>query len=302
MVFRSSSSGILLLAASLLGCARSAPDGNTGLSVAVSVLPEKWMVQQLAGDRVQVSTLVLPGDNPHTYQPSDAQVSRLMGSAVFFRVGAPFENGPWFQAIQSSGRVRIVDLREGIELLDMGPHADHPAERGPPGTDPDHHEAGKDPHIWLSPRLLKIQATTMARALAEVDPAHRADYDRRLAAFHERLEALDEALRAKLGPLREKAFFVFHPAWGYFAHDYGLRQVAIEVEGKEPSDRELTQVQRQARQSGAKVILVQPQISGRGAQAVAQAAGAKLVTADPLAEDLPATLEHVADVLANSLK
>ena len=293
---------VVLAALLPTGCGRPGASGEAGLSVAVSILPAKWMVEQLAGGRVQVTTLVLPGENPHTYQPSDAQVSRLMRSAVFFRVGAPFENGPWFQAIQGSGRLRIVDLREGVELLDMGPHANHPAERGPPGAEQHGHEGGKDPHIWLSPRLLKIQAATMARALGEVDPEHKADYDRNLAAFRQRMDELDASLRSKLAPLRGKAFFVFHPAWGYFARDYGLRQVAIEVEGKEPSDRELTEIQRQARESGAQVILVQPQISGRAAQAVAQAAGARVEGADPLAEDLPAALTRVANVLAESVK
>lgn len=291
--------GVVLAALLPTGCGRPGASGEAGLSVAVSILPEKWMAQELAGDRVQVTTIISPGDNHHTYQPSDAQVSRLMRSAVFFRIGAPFENGPWFKAIQGAGRPRVVDLREGIELLDMAPHAEHSSEQG---THEHHQEGGKDPHVWLSPRLLKIQASTMARALAEVDPAHKSDYDRNLAALDKRLDELDASLRAKLAPVRGKAFFVFHPAWGYFARDYGLRQVAIEVEGKEPSDRELTEIQRQAREAGAKVILVQPQISGRAVQAVAQAAGAKVETVDPLAEDLPAALRRLADVLASSLK
>jgi zinc transport system substrate-binding protein len=293
MHLRSEFYPFLLFAASLLGgCGRSAVDPSAPISIAVSILPEKWLANQLAGDRAAIATIVSPGDNHHTYQPSDAQVSQLMKSAVFFRIGAPFENGPWFRAIQGAGRPRIVDLREGIELLDIAEHGDHEH----------HHEGGKDPHIWLSPRLLKTQAATMARALAEVDPQHKADYDQRLTALAGRLDELDRALQAKLAPLRGKAFFVFHPAWGYFARDYGLRQVAIEVEGKEPSDRELTEIQRQARQLGAKVILVQPQISGRSVQAVAQATGAKVEQVDPLAADLPAALARLADLLATNLK
>jgi zinc transport system substrate-binding protein len=284
------------------GCGPRTDRSDGRISVAVSVLPEKWLVDQLTGGKVEVTTLVLPGDNPHTYQPSDAQVSRLMRSAVFFRMGVPFEHGPWFQAIEKSSRLKIVDLRQGLELLDMGEHAHHHEEQGPAG----HHdhdeegEGGKDPHTWLSVRSLKIQAATMARALGEVDPAHKADYDQRLADLQRRLDALDAELRAKLAPLKGKSFFVFHPAWGYFAHDYQLRQVAIEVEGKDPTDRELTEIQRQARESGAKVILVQPQISGRGAEAVATTVGARVVVADPLAENVPDTLVHVADVLAKS--
>lgn len=293
--------GLLLLAA---GCGRPAPDDGARLSVVVSVVPQKWLVEQLAGDRAQVTTLVLPGESPHTYQPSDAQVSRLVSAAVFFRIGVPFENGPWFEAIERSGRVRIVDVRQGVDLLDIKlaetGHAHHDHEGH------DHHghshEGGKDPHIWLSPQRLKIQAATMARALAEVDPDHKADYDRRLAALAGQLDALHASLSEKLAPVKGKAFFVFHPAWGYFAHDYGLREVAVEVDGKEPSDRELTELQRLAREAGVKVVLVQPQISGRAAAAVAQAAGARLVNVDPLAEDLPGTFTHIAELLASSLR
>lgn len=288
---------VLILSA---GCGPR-PAGSDGpLSVAVSILPEKWLVDQLSDGRIPVTTLVSPGENPHTYQPSDAQVSRLMSSALFFRLGVPFEKGPWFHAIEKSARLRIVDLRAGISLLDMGEHAHHHEEQGPADHAHEDDEGGKDPHTWLSVRSLKIQAATMARALGEVDPAHKADYDRRLAELTKRLDALDAELRTKLAPAKGKSFFVFHPAWGYFAHDYELRQVAIEVEGKDPTDRELTEIQRQARESGAKVILVQPQISGRGAEAVATATGARVVIADPLAENLPDTLARVADVLAKS--
>jgi zinc transport system substrate-binding protein len=286
------------------GCGGPQSAGGDGrLAVAVSILPQKWLVEQLAGGRAEVTALALPGDNPHTYQPSDAQVSRLMNSVVFFRLGVPFENGPWFQAIQGSGRLPIVDLREGVDLLDMGAHAHHSSEQGPDKDAHGHEEAegGKDPHTWLSVHAMKTQAATIARTLASIDPAHKADYERRLADLLKRLDALDAALGAKLAPVRGKAFFVFHPAWGYFAHDYGLRQVAIEVEGKEPSDRELTAIQRQARQAGVKAILVQPQISGRGAQAVASVIGARVVVADPLAEDVPETLTRIADVLVQSL-
>jgi zinc transport system substrate-binding protein len=147
---------------------------------------------------------------------------------------------------------------------------------------------------------LKIQAATIARTFAEQDPAHRTEYDRNLAVVQRQLDELDQTLAAKLAPLKGKAFFVFHPAWGYFADDYGLRQVSVEVEGKEPSDRELTQLQQQARQSGIKVVFVQPQFGGRSARAVAETAGARLEKADPLPADLPAGLIQIADALVAS--
>ena len=267
--------------------------------VAVSIIPQAWLVRRIGGEHVDVVTLVAPGENPHTYQPTDAQVSRLMTSAVYFRMGVPFEKGPWFQALQNSRALKIVDLREGIKLREMKADDDH---------DHDAHagqahgsccsEDGRDPHAWLTPRLLKTEATTIARTLGDLDAAHQATYQANLKALSEELDELDRKIRDRLQGLRHKSFFVFHPAWGYFADEYGLHEVAIEVEGKEPSDRELTELQRRAREEKAAVVFVQPQISGRAAKAVADATGARVETADPLAEDLPSQLLRLADAMA----
>jgi len=139
------------------------------------------------------------------------------------------------------------------------------------------------------------------RSASLIRPA-RAAYDRNLAALEEKLDEAERTIRRTLEPLRGKSFFVFHPAWGYFADDYGLRQVAIEVEGKEPSDEEGTALQKAARQEGINVLFVQPQIAGRGAQAVAQAIGARLETLDPLEPDVLPNLLRAAQALADSYR
>jgi zinc transport system substrate-binding protein len=253
-----------------------------------------------------VVTLVQPGDDPHTYQPSDAQVSRVMQADVYFRIGVQAENGPWFDAIRSSGKVPVVDVREGIELRQTEQHGHSGVAGGHSGHDhphsepADHDHAGADPHIWLSPRLLKMQARTVARALADLDPGYRSEYDRNLATVDRELEQLDATIRKLLEPMKGKAFFVFHPAWGYFADEYGLEQVAIEVEGKEPSDAELTALQAKARQSQVKVVFVQPQIATQAARALAEAVGARLETLDPMAKDVPENLLRTAEAIAGS--
>ncbi|NLX95265.1 MAG: zinc ABC transporter solute-binding protein [Rhodopirellula sp.] len=294
----------LFVAASLLlsvGCTRSSDPSSapTKLIVAVSVPPQVWLVEQVGGEHVEVLPLVQPSDDPHTYQPSDAQVSRVMQADVYFRVGVPFESGAWFEAIRSSGKIPIVDTREGAALIPMQSHAHH-EEADDHGHDDDHeHHAGADPHIWLSPRLLRIQAGTIARTLADIDPARRAEYEGNLADLARRLDELDAKIHALLDPLAGKAFFVFHPAWGYFAAEYGLEQIAVEIEGKQPSDAELTELAQKARQLGAKVIFVQPQITGRAAEALATAVGARVETLDPLAEDVAANLLSAAEAIAH---
>ena len=293
---------ILMLAVTACGCRGSSPDSpGARLRVAVSIIPQVWLVQQIGGEHVDVVAMVNPGESHETYQPSDAQISQVMSGAALFCIGIPFENGRALAAIRSQGKLRVVDTREGLALREMGP-LERGGETSHAGHAHGHAHEGKDPHVWLSPRLLKTQARTIAKTLGELDPAHRAAYDRNLAATQQKLDAADREIRRVLEPYRGRMFFVFHPAWGYFADDYGLKQVAIEAEGKEPSDEEATSLQKMARQQGIKVVFVQPQIASRGAEAIAQAIGARLDTLDPLAPDVLDNLVRAAKAIADSYR
>ena len=161
---------------------------------------------------------------------------------------------------------------------------------------------GLDPHIWLDPVRLKIQARTVAEALiaSDPDPGRQADYRAGRDSVLAELDTLDARLRSLLGPLHGRTFLVFHPAWGYFADAYGLVQEAIEVEGSEPSDAELTDVQRLVREERVSTIFVQPQITGRAAAAVARAAGIRVETLDPLARDVPENLLRAARAIVGA--
>jgi len=286
----------LIVVIVMTGCRRNPDHESTGKpTVVVSIVPQAWLVDQVGGDHFDVSVLVRPGESPATYQPTDAQISHVMRAAVYFRIGVPFENGPWFDAIRASKRLKIVDIREGVPLRKMAWHAH--------GHRHDHdHHAGNDPHIWLSPRLLKIQARTVTKTLQELAPAHGKDFAANLKRLESRLDEVDNTIRSQLAPFGDKTFFVFHPAWGYFADDYGLRQVAIEIEGKEPSDRELTRLQQEARANGVRVLFVQPQISSRTAERVAAAIGGTVKKLDPLAADVSAGLQRAAAALAQSYR
>ena len=261
-------------------------------------------VEQIAGDAATITTLVRSGESPATYQPSDAQISELMKASVYFRIGVPFENGPWFEAIRASERVEVIDTRRGITLREMEAHRhrhDEAAhEENASGTGG--HTHGLDPHIWLSPPLLKLQARTIAEALKTRDPARAAVFENRRTRLEQRLDELDEAIRRTLTPVRGRSFLIFHPAWGYFADEYGLKQVAIEIEGKTPTDHELTALQQFARNERIDVVFVQPQISGQAAEAVAAAIDGRIEALDPLAAEVEANLLRVADVLAEALR
>lgn len=248
------------------------------VAVAVGIPPHAWLIEQIGGDHVSIEVMVAPGESPETYMPSDVQVTRLMRSQIYFRAGVPFESGPTFEAVRSSGRFRIVDLTEGIEIV-----------------------AG-DPHIWLSPRLLIPQARRVAAALAGIDPDRRGTFEEQLTLLEARLAELDRRIEERLRPFTGRSFYVFHPSWSYFARDYGLVQVAIEREGKEPSDHELTALLNQARRDRVTTVFLSPQIHSRAASAFAAGLGARVEQLDPLPTDLATGLAATADKLERAFR
>ena len=285
----------LVLLPAVLGLAScgSAPDGRR-LRVVVSVAPDAWLVREVAGDDVEVVTLAEPGDDPHTYQPTDAQVSAALGARIFFRTGVPFENGAWTRALRERPGIEIVDLRQGLVLRRVGgAEAAGSDGRG-------HGDEEMDPHVWLAPKLLETEAHTVAAALDRVDPDGAAARAANLSRLVERLRATDAEVSRILSPYRGRRVYVFHPAFGYLLDAYGLVQVAIEDEGKEPSEADLTARIRQAREDGVRAVFVQSQVQGRAAKALAGALGVKVLYLDPLAPDVTGNLVVIARALATS--
>ena len=209
----------------------SEQEESNAVPVAVSILPHAYLVERIGGDRVSVYVLVSPGESPATYQPSDQQVSELLRVRAYFKTGVPFEKGAWSRVLKNSGgRLRIVDLREGIVLRDIGGEETTATPAPHIGlTDP-----RADPHVWLSPPLLGIQARHVARILCAVDPEGATEYRHNLEAFEKEMADLHGRIEKLLAPFHGKPLFVYHPSWGYFCDTYGLRQVAVQREGKEP--------------------------------------------------------------------
>ncbi len=288
----------------LTSCDESGPPPP--LRITATVPPLAWLASEVAGPEVVVEHLVGPGDLPETFQPTDLQITGVARSAFFFRIGISAENGPWLRALEDSGDLEIVDLRQGLTLRAMqgnhgpGRSSDDDGARAGAGSTAQSGE-GMDPHTWLSPRRLEIMAATIARHLAEIDPSRASGYAERAEALSANLRALDAELEERLAPVRGRAFFIFHPAWGYFADDYGLRQIAIEIEGKEPTEQELTDLVRQARELGMRALFVQPQVKSATPEAVARTLDARVESLDPLAFDLPANLRSAAERLLVAL-
>jgi zinc transport system substrate-binding protein len=225
----------------------------------------------------------------------------LAQARAYFSVGVEFE-WAWLPKFKAANQdLLVVRTQDGIQRLPDLEDDDHPSQaregRGQ-AHDPDH---GQDPHIWLAPALVKVQAAHVRDGLSRVDPAHaalyRANYDR----FAGELTELDGRLKA-LFDGRGGKFLVFHPAWGYFAQAYGLTQVVIERQGKEPTAKGLRRLIDQARAQGIKVVLVQPQFPDRDARTVAHALGGGVVAVDDLAEDWAGNLWRAAEKIKAALR
>lgn len=265
----------------LAGCDPAMPsDDRPG--VVVSVLPQQYAVERLAGDLVAVSVMIPPGASPSQYEPTLPQMKRLQAARLYVAVGHPsfpFEQAWLARMLGELPDLRVVDGSSGIETREG------------------------DPHYWLAPRQMERMAETIARALETLLPERRDELHRNLADFRAEIDALDVEIRARLDarPARRPAFMVFHPAWGYFAQAYGLEQLAIEDEHKQPDAHALAERMARARALGIEVVFVQPQFDRAAAETVATEIGARVAVLDPLALDWDANLREATRAIAESL-
>ncbi len=300
-LFLGSSACGLVISASLfqLCCRSKSADGpsDQSLVVFVTIAPQAYFVERVAGEHARVEVLVAPGQSYHTFEPTQRQIAAISASRAYFGIGVPFEAGIRDRIGSVGDQIRYVDTSEGIERRPGVEcfHDDHGA------SEHHHHDEEGDPHIWLDPRIVKKLAGRIEQTLSELDPDHAGEYRKNLRAFEGELDAEHSKLTELLAPCRGKEFFVFHPSFGYFGDAYGLQQVAIEEGGKEPGARQLRRLVEKAKASGARVIFVQPQFAVTGAEAIARELGAKLDTLDPLARDYLKNLEDMAQKIRSAL-
>ncbi len=279
------------------------------LLVYASIPPQKYIVERVGGQHVRVGVLLKPGQSMHTYEPTPRQMVELSAAKAYFRIGAPFET----QVAEKIGRavrtLEMVDVNADIPLRRQTEPCEHEGHEGHEHEgdhddregEPGHGHTELDMHTWMSPRLVKNHARNVRKALEKLDPAHRSDYEANLAALEADLDQLDAEIAASLEPLKGRSFLVYHPAFGYFADAYGLRQIAVETGGKQPSPKQLSAMIERAKTAGVKLIFVQPQFSRKGAEIVANAIGGAVLPLDPMEEDYIANLRHVAGEIKRAL-
>ncbi len=259
------------------------------LKVTVSIPPQKYLLEQIAGDKVDVVTLMDAGSNPENYNPSVSTIVGLHQSEIYFTVGTlPFE-----QKLAKEGELPIVDTSRGVELL-HGTHGDCDHDHG------DNH-GDSDPHIWSSVSNVKVMARNMADALCKADEANADYYRSNLKTFESKLDSLDNAYRTRLGGGDDRrAFVIFHPSLSYFARDYGMEQIAVGQEGKESTINSQRERIDHAREHSAKVMFVQREFDSRQASTVASEIGVNTVTINPMNENWQEEMDKVVNALADN--
>ncbi len=283
----------------LLSVSVISSDATEKLSVFVSIVPQKYFVQQIGKERVDIQVMVKPGASPHIYEPKPRQMMDIANAKLYFAIGVQFENA-WLKKITAaSPNMKVIHTDHGIDKIAMTSHPNDDEEH----DDEEHHDhAGLDPHIWTSPELVKVQAGTILKALQKADPSHKKEYEQNFNRFATQIDALDQTLKQTFSGKTGLQFMVFHPAWGYFANTYGLKQVPIEIEGKDSKPAQLKELIEHAKKEGIKVIFVQPQFSTQSANVVAREIGGEIAFADPLAENWMANLRMIADKFKVVLK
>lgn len=271
------------------------------LNVAVSIPPQAHFVETIGGEHVDVQVMVPANAEPFTYEPTPRQMTSLSRAELYFSIGVPFEKG-WLPRFRSANpEMTVIDTVATIERRAMVAHAGHGHdEHDRDAVD----ETARDPHVWLSPPLVRLQAETIRDALIDAAPEQAADFHRGYRQLAEQINTLDTAILDALSGIDPDArrFLVFHPAFGYFGATYGLEQMPIEVEGKEPGPRELARIIEQARDHHIRVIFIEPQFAQGAARTIAREIDGDVLTLDPLARDWPAGMRAIAATLAEALE
>lgn len=280
---------VLCLTVLLAACAPAATSTGGKLGITVSILPQQYFVERIGGELVEVNVMVGPGMDPHTYEPTPAQMEMLAGSQLYFSIGVEFEDA-WLAKFQDTNPdLLIIDSGAGIEKIPMSAESDHG-------------EGEMDPHIWLSPANVRVLAQNIANALITADPQNHELYQKNLTGFLQDIDALDQEIHNTLDPLPNRKFITFHPAWGYFARDYDLEQIAIEVGGNEPSAAELADLINAAKTNDIHVIFAQPEFNAKTAETIAREINGQVILISPLAENWLEAMRSITQSFAGSLK
>jgi zinc transport system substrate-binding protein len=292
---------LLLLTSILYACQASGQETTSQemtAQVTVSILPQAYFIERISGGSIAVNVMVGPGEEAHTYEPKPEQMRTLAESQVFFTIGLEYEAVwvPRFKEINPN--LEFIDMAKGIQRIPLSTdHAHHDEEE----NFDDEVGKGLDPHVWLSPENGRIIAKNTLDALSNLMPDSAEIFQENFDALVADIDSVDTQINNSLKSLEQRKFMVFHPAWGYFAKQYDLEQLAVQVGGQDPSASELASLIEIAQNEKIKVIFIQPTFNTASAEAIAQEIGAEVVVVDPLAQDWLSNLESAAAAFKSAL-
>ncbi len=273
--------------AGITGCSAKSGTEEGVLTVAVTIVPQKTFVKAVAGDLAEVVTLVPPGRSPETYAPSPKELEQFSNAAVYFTIGISTED------VNILPRTREINKNLKVVSLEDEVAKAYPDREFVPGS--------RDPHIWMSPKRVIVMIEAIARELSAIDPKNKDIYEKNANAYIEEIEKVDSEIAALLENLKGRTFIIYHPALGYFADDYGLNMLPLEVEGKEATARDLQNVIDTARVENIKVVFYQAEDDGKKAKAFAEEIGGTAEMINPLAADYIENLRKIANLFKEKL-
>ncbi|MBU1669115.1 zinc ABC transporter substrate-binding protein [bacterium] len=263
-------------------------------NIIVSILPQKIFVDMIGGEKVHTSVMVQAGASPHNYEPKPSQMLEITKAKLYFSIGVEFEK-VWLKKFQNQNKNLIIsDISHDINksIMQRHHHDEHKA----------HHEkdvTNKDPHIWVDPINVKQIAENIYETLVSIDANNSNYYKANLTAYLKELETLDNDIKTILKDTpKDSAFMVFHPAWGYFAKRYELKQLPVEVEGKSPKMKTLVKIMQEAKEEKVQAIFTQPEFSDKAAQLIAKNLNIQVIKASPLAHNWAENLKNLAKAIA----
>ena len=259
-------------------------------NIVVSITPQKLFVQKIGGEKVAVKVMVKPGNSPHTYEPKPSQMKDIAKADIYFSIGVEFEEAWLPRFTNQNQKMAVFHIDKNIEKIDMA-HKERKSHS-------EHEKGAKNPHIWVSPKNVEIIAHNIYDALIKVDSKNSSYYKKNLEKFLKEIIQIDKEITEILKNVKKDTrFMVFHPSWGYFAKEYELKEIAIEVGGKSPTPKNIIKIMKEAKEVGVKAIFVQPEFSDKIAKTLSNELQIPIIKISPLSGNWPENLIQLAKAI-----
>lgn len=283
---------LLIIILTTSGCLnQESPENKEAekIQAIVSIPPQREMVEEIGGEKVEVTVLVPPGVSPHSYDLLPSQIETISNADIYFKVGSgvEFELSNMEEIKSQNPELKIVDLSKNIKVKSWDEH------HGKTVTNKISKE-GKDQHIWMSPLNGIKMSENVYQALISIDPSNKEYYKQNLDEYTEKLQDLHKDIKQLLEPYENKSFLVYHPSFGYLGDTYNLTQIGIEEGGQKPGPEGISKVIDQAQRQDINVIFVSPQFDTSSAEVIANEINGEVVTANPLAGNYSNNLLEIA--------